>query len=172
MLPLPDAAVLLVGRHRSFQGDEQTADRVRGALSAVLYLAYRLSLVGAPLRLARRVDAGSADGGAGALRRRPTRQPDAPLVPAPNAGLSCLSAGGLRDGQARVSGGSGPPAEWFRRTHVLCWVPWPGAGDARQTRRGDCYLAPAGRHVGLLARKDVAGWAHRYLPGTRCHGPR
>src|SRR6266496_3114885 len=133
MLPLPGDAVLLAGRHPAFQGDELTADRVRGALSAVLYLAYRLSLVGAPLRLARRVDAGSADGGAGALRRRPARQPDAPLVPAPNAVLSCLSAGGLRDGRARVPYCSGPPAEWSRRTHVLCWIPWPGSSNARQT---------------------------------------
>src|SRR5450755_4927276 len=135
MLPLHGDAVLLAGRHPAFQGDEQTADRVRGALSTVLSLAYRLSLVGAPLRLARGVGAGSANGRAGALHRRPARQPNAPLLPAPNAGLSCLSAGGLRDGRARVPGGSGPPAEWSRRTHVLCWVPWPGAGNARQTRR-------------------------------------
>src|SRR6266568_208649 len=168
MLPLFGNAVLLAGRHRAFQGDEQAADRVRGALSAVLSLAYRLSLVGAPLRLARGVGAGRAAGKTGAFHRRRARQPYAPFLPAPNAGLSCLSTGGLRDGRARVPGGSGPPAEWSRRTHVLCWVPWPGSSNTRQTRRGNCHLAPAGRHVGLLAGKDVAGWAHRYLPGTEC----
>src|SRR5450755_2977133 len=172
MLPLLGDTVLLAGRYPAFQGDEQAADRLRGTLSTVLFLAYGLSLVGAPLHLTRGVGAGSADGRAGALHRRPACQPYAPIVPAPNAGLSCLSAGGLRDGRARVPSCSGPPAEWSGRTHVLCWVPWPGAGDARQTRRGDCHLASAGRHVGLLARKDVAGWAHRYLPGTECHGPR
>src|SRR2546423_10755475 len=117
MLPLPDTAFLLVGRHPPFQGDEQAADRVRGALPTTLCLAYGLSLVGAPLRIARGVDAGSTDGRAGALRRRPARQPDAPVIPAPNAGLSCVSARGLRDGRARVPGGAGPPAEWSRRTH-------------------------------------------------------
>src|SRR5437868_14480167 len=109
MLPLPVDAVLLAGRHPAFQGAEQAADRVRGALPAVLFPAYGLSLVGAPLRLARRVGAGSADGGAGAFRRRPARQPSAPVIPAPNAGISCLSTGGLRDGRARVSGGSCAP---------------------------------------------------------------
>src|SRR5450755_2387097 len=172
MLPLFGNAVLLAGRYRAFQGDEQAADRVCGALSAVLFSAYRLSLVGAALSLARGWWAGRADGRAVALRRRPARQPDAPLLPAPNAGLSCLSAGGLRDGRARVPGGSGPPAEWPGRTHVLCGAPWPGSSNARQTQRGNCHLAPAGRHVGLLARKDVADWAHRYLPGTRCYGTR
>src|SRR5438445_10062167 len=121
MLPLPDASFLLVGRHSSFQGDEQETDRVRGALPTTLCLANRLSLVGTPLCLARGVDAGSADGRAGALRRRPARRPDAPLVPASNAGISCLSAGGLQDGRARVPGGAGPPAAWSRRTHVVCW---------------------------------------------------
>src|SRR2546421_6580664 len=134
MLPLSDAAFLLAGRHPAFQRDEQAADRVRGALPTVLSLAYRLSLVGAPLRLARGMGAGRADGRASTLRRRPARQSYAPLLPAPNAGLSCLSAGGLRDGRARVSGGSGPPAEWSRRTHVLCRVPWLGSSNARQTR--------------------------------------
>src|SRR2546423_8609846 len=166
MLPLPDTAFLLVGRHPPFQGDEQAADRVRGERPTALCLAYGLSLVGAPLRLARGVDAGSAEGGAGACRRRRARQPDAPVVPAPNASISCVSAGELRGGRARVPGGSGPPAERSRRVHVLCWAPWPGASNARQTRRGDCHLASAGRYVGLLARKDVAGWAHRYLPGN------
>src|SRR2546421_371705 len=123
MLPLPGAAVLLVGRHPAFQGDEQAADRVRGALPTALCLAYRLSLVGAPLRLARGVDAGSAEGGAGALCRRPTRQPYASIVPAPNAGLSCVSAGGLRGGRARVSSGFSAPAEWSRGAHVLYWAP-------------------------------------------------
>src|SRR5712691_7046087 len=117
MLSLPGDADLLASRHPAFQGDEQAADRVRGALPTVLCLAYRLSLVGAPLRLTRGVGTCGADGGAGALCRRPARQPSAPVVPAPDAGLSCVSEGGLRDGRARVPGGSGPPAEWPRRTH-------------------------------------------------------
>src|SRR5260221_6939629 len=143
MLPLPGDTVLLAGRHPAFQGDEQAADRLRGALPTVLFPAYSISLVGAPLRVARGVGACRAADGAGTLRRRPARQPSASVVPAPNAGISCVSAGGLRDGRARVPGCSGPPAEWSRRTHVLCGALWPGAGNARQTRRGDCHLAPA-----------------------------
>src|SRR5438067_380350 len=125
MLPLPGNADLLAGRHPSFQGDEQAAVRLRGAVPTVLCFAYVLSLVGASLRLARGVDTGCTEGEAGACRRRRARQPDAPVVPAPNAGLSCLSAGGLRDGRAGVPGGFGPPAERSRRVHVLCWAPWP-----------------------------------------------
>src|SRR5438270_11469021 len=111
MLPLPGNAILLAGRPPAFQRDEQAADRVCGAVPTVLCLAYGLSLVGAPLRLARGVDAGCTEGGAGACRRRRARQPDAPVVPAPNASISCVSAGELRGGRARVPGGSGPPAE-------------------------------------------------------------